>query len=52
MGKCLNIEIMIDQFENYLNNVYLITNDVKLHSSQYIISMGTCYGPTVKEMEN
>ena len=33
--KCLNIEIMIDQFEKYLNNVYLVTNYVKLHSFQY-----------------
>ena len=32
--KCLNIEIMIDQFEKYLNNVYLVTNYVKLHSFQ------------------
>ena len=33
--KHLNIEIMIDQFEKCLNNVYLVTNYVKLHSFQY-----------------
>ena len=32
---CLNIEIMIDQFEKYLNNVYLVANYVKLHGFKY-----------------